>query len=304
VNAKYIVSDCDRRLLEHNGFDSFESLWNVRLEWFEEPNYRRGGWSGVSRHVLKGPDGSDVVVFIKRQQNHNFRSCLHPVRGLPTLYREYRNLCKLKTYGIPCADLVLYGHQNIGGQWQAILITRSLSGYRPLETCLDSIRRDDVAARRALLASVAQVISRIHGHHLRHGSLYAKHILVRVRTPRIPLHDKAYEFHSVVVDLERMRIRFPLFQLALDDLAQFYRRWRHRDGDWEAFVGSYLACIERKGLARGIESAVIRKCATNWTMPGQSDSPASRSRQLIRSTLHTALGRSRGDDGTYVTRDP
>lgn len=300
MKAKYIVSDRDRKLLEHNGFNSFESLWNARLDWFEEPNYRRNGWSGVSRHVLNGPDGSDVVVFIKRQQNHNFRSCLHPIRGLPTLYREYRNLCKLKTYGIPCAELVFYEHRNIGGHWQAILITRSLSGYRPMEACLDSIKPDDVAARRALLASVAQMLSRIHGHRLRHGSLYAKHVLVRVRTPLISLQEGAYEFHSAVVDLERMRVRFPLFQLALDDLDQLYRRWRHGEGDWEVFVGSYLACIERAGLGRRVERAVIRKCAMNWTKPGQSGSPGSCARQLIRSALHTILGGSRGDNAAYV----
>jgi hypothetical protein len=38
-----------QEILSHNDLDSFEKLWALQLEWFEEPNQRRGGWSGVSR---------------------------------------------------------------------------------------------------------------------------------------------------------------------------------------------------------------------------------------------------------------
>ena len=258
LKAKCIVSDRDRELLAYNGFDSFESLWDVELGWFEEPNYRRGGWSGVSRHVLKRPEGGSLAVFIKRQQNHNFKSLLHPMRGLPTTYREYRNICRMKKYALPCPDVVFYGHRKAGGQWQAILMTRSLTGYKPLEDCLNSIEQDDVGARRALLASVAETLSRMHGHYLRHGNLYAKHILVRVKSPGSSNHDGAYEFDSVVIDLERMQICFPLSRLALHDLDQLYRRWKHQDRDWEAFVDSYLARIEFGFLGRKVKDAIIR----------------------------------------------
>jgi hypothetical protein len=272
LKATYVVSDSDRELLDYNGFDCFESLWGVKLDWFEEPNYRRNGWSGVSRHVLKTPDGGSVAVFIKRQENHNFKSFLHPMRGLPTIYREYKNISRLKKYGIPCPDLVLYGHRNTGGQWQAILITRSLPGYKPLEDCLNSIEPDDVGARRALLASVAEMLCQMHAHHLRHGSLYAKHILVRVQPPDRSNHDGAYEFDSVVIDLERMRIRFPLFQLALRDLDQLYRRWKRREGDWEAFIDSYLARAPWGIPGRKVKEALLRRSVTDWAKPGPSTS--------------------------------
>jgi len=254
---KCIVSDCDRKLLAYNGFDSFESIWNVELDWFEEPNYRRGGWSGVTQHVLKRPEGGSLAVFIKRQQNHNFKSFLHPMRGLPTAYREYKNICRMKKYAIPCPDVVFYGHQNTGGQWQAILMTRSLMGYKSLEDCLTSIEQDDIGARRALLASVAEMLSRMHGHYLRHGNLYAKHIFVRVKDLCSSNHDGAYEFDSAVIDLERMRICFPMSRLALHDLDQLYRRWKHKDGDWEAFVDSYLARIEFGFLGGKVKDAII-----------------------------------------------
>lgn len=300
MKAKCVVSDYGRELLEYNGFDSFESLWDAKLDWFEEPNYRRNGWSGVSQRSLKRPEGGSLAVFIKRQQNHNFKSLLHPMRGLPTIYREYRNLCRLKKYGIPCPDLVFYGHRNTGGQWQAILITRSLAEYRPLEDCLNSIALEDVGARRALLASVAETLSRIHGRHLRHGSLYAKHILVRVRSPGNSNHDGAYEFDAVVIDLERMRTRFPLFRPALRDLNQLYRRWKRREGDWEAFVDSYLARLEADFLSRRVQNAIIRRSVTNWARLAQSGSAAPLGPRLVQYAPHAILGEVLGDDAKCV----
>jgi len=252
-----VVSDNDREILEYNGFGSFESLWDAKRDWFEEPNFRRHGWSGVSQHVLKRPKGGSLTVFIKRQQNHNFHSILHPLRGFPTAYREYRNICKLKERGIPCSNLVFYGHRKNGGQWQAILITRALTGYKPLEDALDLIEQDDVAARRALLASVARTLSRVHRHYLRHSCLYAKHIFVRVGSPADADPRGEHEFDSVLIDLEKMRIGFPLFRLALHDLDTLYRHWNCKEGDWEAFLGSYLDRMEFGVLSRRVKAALL-----------------------------------------------
>ncbi len=258
MKAISVVSDCDREILAYNGLGTFEALWSLERNWYEEPNCRRHGWSGVSRHVLRSPQGGALTVFVKRQQNHNFRSLRHPLGGLPTAYREYRNLCRLKRYGLPCPELVFYGHRHAGGQWQAVLVTRSLTGYRPLEDCLNSIRPDDGGARAAMLASVAETLSRIHRRHLRHGSLYAKHILVQDRNQGGPNHE-ACRFHSAVIDLERMRTHFPLFRLALCDLDQLYRRWRRGEGDWEAFADCYLARMEFGVLSRRVKAAVLAR---------------------------------------------
>lgn len=300
MNTEYIVSDSDRALLEYNGFDSFESLWDVELDWFEEPNHRRNGWSGVSRHVLKKPEGGSVAVFIKRQQNHDFKSLLHPLRGLPTIYREYRNIRRLRKYGILCAEPVFYGHRDIGGQWQAILITRSLTGYRPLEECLNSIGQDDVRARAALLASVARTLSQMHGRHLRHGSLYAKHILVRVRFPDNSGNRAVCEFDAAVIDLEKMRVHFPLLRLALRDLDQLHRRWARRAGDWESFIDSYLARIEWGFMGRRIQEAVVRKSAADWATPDRPELADSASPRLVRPAFRAILGGALGDDPRYA----
>jgi len=278
LKAYCVVSDNDRELLEYNGFGSFEALWGAKLDWFEEPNFRRHGWSGVSQHVLKRPEGGSLAVFIKRQENHNFKSFFHPVRGLPTAYREYRNLCKLKEYGIPCADLVFYGPRNTGGQCQAILMTRSLTGYKSLEDSLGSIPENDPGARRALLASVAQTLRRVHGHHLRHSCLYAKHILVRAGSREGSNLDGPHEFDSVLIDLEKMRIGFPFFRLVLHDFDTLYRHWNRKDGDWETLVENYLASMGHGLLSRKLKQAFLRRGDASQTRfrPSESLKPAGR----------------------------
>lgn len=296
LKAQCIVSDSDKKLLAYNGFDGFESLWDLELEWFEEPNYRRRGWSGVSRYVLKRPEGDSLAVFIKRQQNHNFRSLLHLIRGLPTTYREYENLRRMREYGIPCPDVIFYGHRTVGGQWQAVLITRSLTEYQPLEHCLNAIAQDDVAARKALLASVAHTLGRMHNHHLRHGSLYAKHILVRARRSAGSKHDGACEFDSVVIDLERMRTCFPLSRLALRDLGQLQRRWNRREGDWEAFIDSYLAHVKLGPLGGKIRDATIARSPTDGAELGRSNSAGRSARRLASRALHSISGEVLGDN--------
>ncbi|HZV99605.1 MAG TPA: hypothetical protein VFF74_11500, partial [Methylophilaceae bacterium] len=57
-------------LLEQNLLDNFERVWTYKAPWFEEPNSRRGGWSGVGRLVLKDTQGNEQGVFLKRQENH------------------------------------------------------------------------------------------------------------------------------------------------------------------------------------------------------------------------------------------
>lgn len=259
MSVQCIVSESDRRLLEYNGLDSFESLWDADLSWFEEPNRRRNGWSGVSQHVLKRPEGGTLAVFIKRQQNHNFRTLLHPVRGLPTVYREYRNIRRMKKHGVPCPDLVFYGHRIAGRQWQAILVTRSLEGYRPLEDSLGAIEQDNLDARRALIASVAQTLSQMHRHYLRHSCLHAKHIFVRAEHAGGSNGEGTCRFDAAVIDLEKMRVFFPVSRLAIHDLDQLYRHWRRREGDWETLIDSYSAHLASSPLAAKIRDTWNRR---------------------------------------------
>ncbi|MCP4041081.1 MAG: lipopolysaccharide kinase, partial [Gammaproteobacteria bacterium] len=119
--------------LRRNRLDSFEQLWALDTGWVEEPNMRRGGWSGVMRHQLKQANGDITPVFIKRQSNHVYRSWQHPFRGEPTFAREMYNILRFKSKGIPVLEPVFFAMRKIHGEQRAILVTEELTGYFPLE---------------------------------------------------------------------------------------------------------------------------------------------------------------------------
>ena len=61
-------------LLSKNNLATYASLWELKADWFEEPNIRRGGWSGVVKVTLKQTNDVPVSIFIKRQENHLSRT--------------------------------------------------------------------------------------------------------------------------------------------------------------------------------------------------------------------------------------
>ena len=81
-------------ILAFNGLRSFDDFWEFEANWFEEPNQRRGGWSGVARCELKVPEGGTRRVFLKRQENHTTRTFTHPIRGMATFVREFRQILR------------------------------------------------------------------------------------------------------------------------------------------------------------------------------------------------------------------
>jgi hypothetical protein len=101
-----------RSELQHHQLAGFGPLWSLATDWHEAPNERRGGWSGVSRHLLA--DGS--AIFVKRQEDHLCRTLRHPLRGIPTFYREYRNILRLHRHAIGTLEALYYGDRRDAGQ--------------------------------------------------------------------------------------------------------------------------------------------------------------------------------------------
>ena len=83
-------------ILAFNQLDNFDAFWQLEADWFEEPNHRRGGWSGVSRILLALPEGGEAAVFLKRQENHLRKTIAHPLKGIPTFRAEIDNTLKLR----------------------------------------------------------------------------------------------------------------------------------------------------------------------------------------------------------------
>jgi len=211
-----------QKILQQNGLDSFDALWNLDVEWFEEPNERRGGWSGVARIQLKSSEGEEIGAFLKRQQNHMCRSPLHPIRGVLTFAREFNNIRRFQQINVPALEPIFFGQRQVNGDHQGILITRELEGFAPMDEpqflpgsagLLASIK-----ARRALFEKLAELLRRLHADKRQHSCLYFKHIFVK------PVNEA--EFEVRLIDLEKARWQ-PLQQRAA--FRDLYTLSRHAD---------------------------------------------------------------------------
>lgn len=200
--------------LAASGLDGFEALWQLESGWHEEPNQRRGGWSGVTRHVLA--DGT--AVFIKRQENHLCRTWSHPLRGIPTFFREFENILLLNRKKVAALDALFYGERRVGGKWQAVLVTRALDGFLSLDEWLQSY--PDHPARSSLPAAVAAAVANLHIHHLQHSCLYGKHVFVSVT----PTNGQMFALADIrFIDLEKLRWRASRRRLSAHDTDQLLR---------------------------------------------------------------------------------
>lgn len=219
-------------LLNANGLENFEAVWNKAIDWFEEPNKRRGGWSGVGRLALKTADGSEVYVFVKKQQNHGRRTGRHPIQGEPTFRREFKNLQFLYKHQFAAPNVVYYGEDK--QTQRAILVTLALSVYQPLDEFWQGQAAAWDAPRKAeFIKALASNVRRLHDLGMVHRALYPKHIFVHTSQP--------LEF--AVIDLEKARLSGLDWYRTYFDLAALFRHatWWGQD-DQLVFFKAY--CVK------------------------------------------------------------
>ena len=186
-------------LFEDNGYSKFDSLWNYQGEWVEPINQRRGGWSGVCRLAI--PNTLEPPFYLKRQENHNTKTFKHPFHGIPTYRREVINIHRFNKHNIPTNELVYYGERKLGGNHQAILITRALEEYEGLE---DWITKANDNQLNDMLVKLAEIVRRIHDHGFMHMYLNTSSILVR-KTKKSLLESCKLDIR--IIDLESVRIQ-------------------------------------------------------------------------------------------------
>lgn len=223
-----------QQIFEDNGLAHFDNLWALDTDWFENPNYRRNGWSGVIRHELKTDNGT-IEVFIKRQENHNCRTLLHPFRGIPTYRREMQNIIRLTKAKIPSLNLVYYGERKIDGKDQAIIITEALLNYQSLESFFaDKDNRVHADQINNLMKITAALLFNMHAAHFRHGSLYPKHLFINQALDDVR-----------IIDLERLK-RLPFQTLAIKaDMERLIRRHRPIPATaMKALIAGYLQAFD------------------------------------------------------------
>lgn len=208
---------------------SFEAWWSVPGNWVEEPNQRRGGWSGMLRATLGGR-----LYYVKKQCNHLHRSLASP-RGEPTTEREYRNILRLESLGIRVPHPVFRGSGRTADGYAGILVTEALEGF----VSLDTLEADAVADRRLLAEKVGAVIGILHRAQLQHSCLYDKHIMVRGQGAQVEV---------ALIDLEKLRRPMLPWRAAAHDLDQLSRHqslWD--DGDWRALLAAHALALRGSG---------------------------------------------------------
>lgn len=248
-----------RPILAHNGLADFNALWALKADWFEEPNRRRGGWSGVARCELAMPEGGKRAVFLKRQENHGTFSWRHPLRGIPTFQREFRKIMHYKACGIPSLEPVFFAVRRSGRDQRAILITEELSGFLSMEERVRLWLESGAPARPVrlcFLRAVAGLLAQMHARGIQHNCFFPKHVFTRLNP------DGSVE--ARVIDLEKSRWRPARTLAARRDLYSLARQslcWSRSDRLW--FFKAYLG-IERltpyaKWLWRDVESRSLKK---------------------------------------------
>ncbi|MDR7023315.1 lipopolysaccharide kinase InaA family protein [Pseudomonas peli] len=217
-------------------YPSFESWWQTQGEWVEEPNERRGGYSGVQRLTQLGQS-----LYAKKQTGHTYRSLLHPW-GRPTVLRERDALLKALKAGVAVPEIVYCAAERNREGWRALLVTKALEGFQPLDEWYEHHAREalDASLHQQLLQQIAQSLANLHKARQQHGCMYAKHIFVRIQTANTPP-----SCEIALLDLEKSRRRLTRKQAALHDMLQLRRHSPWDQADWQSLINHYQLAMGR-----------------------------------------------------------
>ena len=239
-------------VLAHNQLNTFTQLWEKKIAWFEEPNHRRGGWSGVGKLQLTNANNEIQTFYLKKQQNHGRRTWQNPISGEPTFRREFVNLQLLAANNFAAPQVAFYAESLENGQQCAVLMTAELDGFKDMaelgETWLPTA---SAIQKKQLIKKIADEIKRFHSFSLVHRALYPKHIFVKNinNNPEIAL-----------IDLEKVRKNTSANACAIFDLAALNRHsegWRRTER--LAFLKQYLQIIKLDAAGKKLARKIIQR---------------------------------------------
>lgn len=241
-----------RDVLSRHGLDSFEALWALNVAAVDAPNTGRGGWSSVCRLELEDGNGQLQCFYLKRQDNHCTRT-LHSPLGEPTFAREFRAIQACARQGIPALEAAFFAARKEKGHAQAVLLTRALDDYAPLDEWFERWQQLSAAQIRDLIQSAAALVRALHNADRIHNCLYPKHVFLRLHS------DGA---GARLIDLEKTR-RVMLGQRDLiRDLETLHRRSLVPSRSQRLrFVLAYLGKPRLDAEARAFVRALARRTA-------------------------------------------
>lgn len=219
--TQFFIAPQHQQLLVFNQVADFDSIWNHKVNWFEEPNVRRGGWSGVGRIELKQPDGSVLGAFLKKQENHQHKSWRHPIHGIPTFEREFTMMQYLRAHQVNAPEVMFFG-RNPNGDFKTTLLTKELVGFVSLDELTEQLfeqARPVLHRQNILLKAVATYARQLHAARVQHRSFYPKHLFVNMSDATTP--------QVAAIDLEKSRINPFLILRILMDLSALNRHAAH-----------------------------------------------------------------------------
>jgi hypothetical protein len=258
VTHEVFFSAESKSQLGDNQLADFASLWSLDQNWFEEPNTRGQGFSGVMISTLECKGDRSRRVFVKKQEDHTTRSLAHPIKGIPTFEREYTNIVSLSALGVPTIELLYFGTAEHHGKQRAILVSYALDEFTPLDEWFQQSRPGvSETVAQAVIRAVVAAIRSIHEAGYRHGCLYSKHIFIRLPEDVVSGHDVV---QVRMLDFEKAH-KSPFRRRAiLKDLSQFIRHGEHLTGaDLDYFVSQYLDGSDGRVSKRLLECEVERK---------------------------------------------
>jgi hypothetical protein len=241
------------------GLDSFEALWTSDATWVEEPNFRRQGWSGVCRIELNNAAAPLIGMYLKRQENHGYRSLANPLRYQPTAYREYKRLVAMQAAGITVPDILYYGERRHGKKLQAILMTREIPPSIPLDDYLGLTPERDPAEVDRVIQDTATLIAKLHRRHFQHCALYGKHVLISGVETAAEARCRPVPY---LIDVEKSRWRLSRLAIAMRDLNQFQRRAPWTTTQWDTFLAHYIAACQMEHFKPVLSWLIQKKAAS------------------------------------------
>ena len=259
---KHYIAEKWRDILVFNDLDTHEKIWALEAEWFEEPNHRRGGWSGVSRIELKLPLGGVVAVFLKRQEDHVTRTFSHPFKGVATFAREYDVITEFQQRKIPSLDLVFFEQWMEQGHQRAVILTEELAGYMPLSSAeyhQGSAVFSNKASKKALFTQLTGLMQAMHQHNFQHNCFYPKHVFVKQLSET--------EFDLRVIDLEKVKKLLCRKAARFRDLSTLLRHstgWTEEDKleFFRVYCGEEQLSRRSKRLWAKLNAAIEKKKAS------------------------------------------
>ena len=205
--VQFMHSDYQGRFARAGLLD-FESLWNLPHNFVEEPNIRRGGWSGAAQFMINDLDAPQTF-YIKRQVNQLRRSLRFPLGAL-TFRHELVSITRNRSLGLPAVEVICAGFRRQNKSDEGFIVTEAIK-HPPLEHLADA--RGGWSACSEILCELGNTLHSMHTHRIRHGALYPQHIFVDPANGKINL-----------IDFERSRRSLTVESAIRHDLKQLLKR--------------------------------------------------------------------------------